>query len=80
MTRINCLIHCPDQTFVGAHRDGVEWGRKEAELVDGVWVGLPPFEIVAIDVDLDSPPASVELVCQMSGTVTVDWDVLQGYI
>ena len=80
MTRILCLVYCPENKFVGAHREGQAWGRLEAELVDGEWVGVDPFEIIAVDVDLDNPPAEVQLECHDGGTIAVPWDELEAHI
>lgn len=80
MTRILCLVHCPSMQFVGAHPEGQAWGRLEADVVDGEWVGINGYEIIPIDIDLSSPPDDVDLVCAMGMTVTVPWDDIRGYI
>ena len=73
-----CIIHTASRQYLAAHKTPAVWGAKEAQLIDGQWVGVAPFEIVSTpDLDPEALPETVALQCSW-GELVIDGDLLAG--
>lgn len=81
MTTFTVLVHRQNQEAIAAHRPGTPWGSMEAMQVNGAWVGIGPWEVAHVDVDLSVEPAPETVpVIATFGVVDAPWHIFKGAV